>query len=116
MNLHNSIQQLSAIAHIIKKRWDIFIVNFNLKDIFQELGILIYCWPYNLKDMMGSNNILNNKIIYRKLTLKSPKFCQLCNIKNNLFCKQFKSINLFSSFIAKRFEKLSRIKLKKQKS
>ena len=40
-------------------------VESNLKDIFQE--------P-QLRELIGSNNILNNKVIYLKPTIKSSKF------------------------------------------
>ena len=45
----------------------------------------------NLREMIGSNNILNKKVIYKKTTIKSTKFCQPYNINSNLCCKHHKS-------------------------
>ena len=49
--------------------------------------------------MIGSNNMLNNKVIYKKPSVKSAKFCSACNIKNNLCCKRLK---WFTSFTTKK--------------
>ena len=46
--------------------------------------------------MRGNNNIQSNKVIYWKLTKKSTKFYQQCNIKNNLI-----STDSFTSFTIK---------------
>ena len=55
-------------------------------------------WPNNLREMIENNNIVNNKVIHKKLTIKSTKFYQLCFIKNKIFCKHLKSTNSFTCF------------------
>ena len=42
---------LPPLAQIIKNRWDILKVNPNLKDIFQEPGIVTYRRPINLREI-----------------------------------------------------------------
>ena len=78
----------------------------NLKDIFQKPSILTYCRPNNLRQMIGSNITLNNKGIHRKPTIKSNKFRQSCNTKNNLCYKHFKYTGIFISFTIKKFHKI----------
>ena len=64
--------------------WNISKINPNLKDLFQESGMLTYRRPNNLKKIKGINNILNENIILKKPPIKSSKFRQPCNTKNNL--------------------------------
>ena len=81
---------LPPIAKIIRDRWDILKLKPNLKDIFEKPGMLAYRRPKNLKEMVGSNNILNNKVIRRTPTIKTIKFCIPCNVKNSLCCNHLK--------------------------
>ena len=53
-------------------REDILNVNLNLRYIFQKPGILTDCRTNNFREMIGCNNILNNEVIHRKTTIKSP--------------------------------------------
>ena len=46
----------------------------NSKDVSKEPGMLAYCRPKNLKEMIGSNNILNNKVIRKTPTIKILNF------------------------------------------
>ena len=48
--------------------------------------------------MKSSNNLLSNKVIHRKPTIKFRTLCQPYNIKNNLCYKHHKSTNVFTSF------------------
>ena len=92
---------LPPMAQIIQKRWDILKLKPNLKEIFQEPGMIAYRRPRNLKEMVGSNNILNNKVTRTKPTIKTVKFCQPCNIKKSLCCNHLKSTNSFTSCVTK---------------
>ncbi len=94
------------MAQIIRNRWDILKLKPDLKDIFKEPGMLAYRRPKNLKEMVGSNNILNNKIIRKTPTIKTVKFCQPCNTRNSLCCNQLKSTNSFTSFVTKNTYKI----------
>ena len=57
---------LSPLDEITNNLWDIWKVKANLKYIFQEPGILTNHRPNNFREMIGSNNILNNNVIHRK--------------------------------------------------
>ena len=74
---------LPPLAQIIRNRWDILKLKPNLKDIFKEPGMLAYRRPMNLKDMIGSNTILDNKVNRKNPTIKTIKFCQPCNTRNS---------------------------------
>ena len=52
---------LLPLLETIKNHWDILRVNLKLKYFVQEPHILTYCWPNNLREMIGSCNIRNNK-------------------------------------------------------
>ena len=92
---------LPPIAKIIRDRWDILKLKPNLKDVFEEPGMLAYRRAKNLKEIVGSNNILNNKVIRRTPTIKTIKFCKPYNIKNSLCCNHLKSTDSFTSFVTK---------------
>ena len=51
---------LPPLAQIIRNLWDILQLNPNLKEIVKEPGMLAYRRPMSLKDMIGSNTILDN--------------------------------------------------------
>ena len=92
---------LPPLAQIIQNRWDILKLKPNLKDIFREPGMLAYRRPMNLKEMIGSNIILDNKVNRRISTIKTIKFCQPCNTRNSLCCNHLKTTNSFTSFVTK---------------
>ena len=93
---------LPPLAQIIRNRWDILKLKPNLKDIFKEPGMLAYRRPMNLKDMIGSNTILDNKVNRKNPTIKTIKFCQPCNTRNSLCCNHLKTTNSFTSFVTKK--------------
>ena len=68
--------------------------------------MLAYRRPKNLKEMVGSNNILNNEVIRRTPTIKTIKFCKPCNVKNSLCCNHLKSTDSFTSFATKNTYKI----------
>ena len=61
--------------------------------------MLAYRWTKNLKEMVGSNNILNNKVIHKTPLIKTVKFCKPCNTRNSLCCNHLKSTNSLTSFV-----------------
>ena len=86
---------------VIRDRWGILKLKPNLKDILEKPGMLAYHRPKNLKEMVGSNNILNNKVIRKTPTIKTIKFCKPCNFKDSLCCNHLKSTDSFTSFVTK---------------
>ena len=100
------INTLPPWAQIIKNHWYTLRGNFKLKDIFQESGTPTEHWPNNFTEIIGSTNIQNNKVIHMKPTIKSSKFYQPCNIRNNLCCAHLKSIYSFTSFTTKKIFKI----------
>ena len=63
--------------------------------------MLVYRRPMNLKDMIGSNTILDNKVNRRNPTIKTIKFCQPSNTRNSLCCNHLKTTNSFTSLVTK---------------
>ena len=92
---------LPPLAGIIKNRWNIVQLKPELKDIFQAPGIIAYRRPQNLKEIVGSNTILNNKVFRKKPKSRTVKYCQPCNAKNNLCCNHLQSTNSFTSSVTK---------------
>ena len=92
---------LPPLAQIIQNCWDILKLNPNLKDMFKEPGMLGYRRPMNLKDMIGSNTILDNKVNRKIPTIKAIKFCQSRNTRNSLCCNHLKTTNSFTCFVTK---------------
>ena len=88
---------LPPLSNIIKNRWDIIKLQPELKDIFQDPGIIAYRRPQNLKEIVGSNTIINNKVFRKKQQSKTVKFCRPCNTKNSLCCNHLQSTNSFTS-------------------
>ena len=53
----------------------------------------------NLKEIIGSNKILNSKVIMKKKAQKKHLFCSPCYKKrDNLYCQQVEKTNVFKSY------------------
>ena len=57
---------LPNIKEIIDKHWHLLQINPKLKNIFQERPVIGYRKNRNLKEIIGSNKILNYKVIRKK--------------------------------------------------
>ena len=90
---------LPPINNILHNRWEILKLKPYFSNIIKEPGMLAFRRPTNLKEMIGSNNILNNKVVqkYPKKT-HTIKFCHPCNSTNSLCCNHIKSTSSFKSF------------------
>ena len=65
--------------------------------------MLTFRRPTNLKEMIGSNNIINNKVIQKsRKKVHAIQSCQPCNTTNSLCCNQIKSTSSFKSFITQK--------------
>ena len=62
---------LPPITNIIHKRWDILKLKPNLKDTFSDPAMLTFRRSKNIKDIIGSNNILHDRSIKAKPRTKS---------------------------------------------
>jgi len=88
---------LPPITDIIHKHWDILKLKPNLEDIFTNPGMLTFRRSKNIKDMIGSNNILNDRIVKTKPRTKTIQPCQPCNHSSSLCCKYLNSTETFTS-------------------
>ena len=62
--------------------------------------MLTFRRPKNLKEIIGSNNIINNKVIPKsRKKVHTIQSCQPCNTTNSLCCTHIKSTSSFNSFI-----------------
>jgi len=95
INTFNST--LPPIKEIIHKRWDILKQKPNIEDIFANPGMLTFRRSKNIKDMIGSNNILNDRIMKTKPRTKTIQPCQPCNHSSSLCCKYLSSTETFTS-------------------
>ena len=90
---------LPSIANIIQNRWDILQLNPNLTYTFPDTAMLTFRRSKNIKDMIGSNNILHNRIVKTTPNTKTIQLCQPCNHINSLCCKFLYSTKTFTSHI-----------------
>ena len=90
---------LPPITNIIHKRWDILKLKPNLKDTFSHPAMLTFRRSKNIRDIIGSNYILNDRIIKAKPRTKSIQSCQPCNHSSSLCCKYLNSTNTFTSSV-----------------
>ena len=91
---HDSLPPLSRI---IQNRWDILTLKPEFKEIFKEPGLLAYRRPENIKDIISSNTIINDKVYHSKSSPKIIKSCLPCNSKKCLCCNHLRPTNSFTS-------------------
>ena len=99
---------LPEISNILKSNWNILQIKPEVKECFPEPPIISYRRNKNLRDMIGSNEIINNKV-RRNFKLNkhhSIKFCKPCNTKGCLCCNQLKYTSEFKSSITNRTYKI----------
>ena len=89
---------LPNIKKVIDEHWHLLQINPKLKNAFQGKPIITYKRNRNLKEIIGSNKILNNKVIRKKKAEKKHLFCSSCYARrDNLCCQQKKKTNVFKS-------------------
>ena len=90
---------LPNIKEIIDEHRHLLQINPKLKNSFQEKPIIAYNRNRNLKERIGSNKILNNKVIRKKKAEKKHLFCSPCYTRRyNLCCLQVEKTNIFKSY------------------
>ena len=88
---------LPNISKIIKKHWDILSINQSLKEVFQNKPITAFKRNKNIKDMIGSKKIENNKVKKLRSHVKEGKCTPCLSNKRTLCCKQVQSTSNFKS-------------------
>ena len=90
---------LPPLGQIINKHWHILQSDPKMEEKFSERPVLAYCRYKNLKDMIASNTISNNKVV--KPSINSGK-CKPCLSRSDCqCCKQLIETRTFSSQITK---------------
>lgn len=88
---------LPPIARTLHKHWHLLQLNPDINDHFKEPPIMAYRRCRNLKDILGSKIIENNRVVRRPLTPAVGK-CTPCMSKTgNLCCKQIANTSSFRS-------------------
>ena len=79
---------LPNIKKVIDEHWHLLQINPKLKNAFQGKPIIAYKRNRNLKEIIGSNKILNNKVIRKKKAEKKHLFCSPCYTRCDNRCCQ----------------------------
>ena len=88
---------LSQISNILKYNSNILRIKPEVRECFSKTLITSYRRNKNLRDMIGSNKVINKKV-RRNFKLnkhQSIKFCKPCNTKECLCCNQLKHSSQF---------------------
>ena len=84
---------LPNIKEITKKHWPILKIDRTLQDVSDTPPLIAYRRNKNLRDLIGCNNIINNRKVTQKINLKTGK-CEPFNGRaGNLCCKQITNTN-----------------------
>ena len=98
---------LRNLKEIIDKQRNLLQINPKPKNTFQEKPMIAYKRNRNLKEIVGSNKILNNKVIQKKKAEKKHFFCSPCYTRrNNLCCQQVAKTNILKSYKTRKTYKL----------
>ena len=93
---------LPPIARILHKNWNILGINSKIAKAFSNPPIIAYKRKKNLRDILGSNKIVNNEVA-KSTGRNDIGFCKPCNTKQgNLCCKQVLCTSTFKSNQTKR--------------
>ena len=76
------------IKGIIDKHWHLLQISPKLRNTFQEKPIIAYKRNRNLKEIIGINKVLNNKVIQKKRAEKQHLFCSPCYTRSDKLCCQ----------------------------
>ena len=95
------------IKKVIDEHWHLLQINPKLKNAFQGKPIIAYKRNRNLKEIIGSNKILNNKVIRKKKAEKKHLFCSpYYTRRDNLCCQQVEKTNVFKSYKTRKTYKI----------
>ena len=100
---NSSLPPLSSIIH---KRWGTLKLKPHLSTLFKEPGLICFRRPPNTRDIIGSNLIIDNKVVQKRPLTHTVHFCQPCNKKGSLCCTQILSTNSFKSTITSKTYKI----------
>ena len=84
---------LPNIKKVIDEHWHLLQISLRIKNAFQMKPIITYKRNRSLKEIIGSNKVLGNKVIKKNKAEKKHLFCSLCYtiiIYDNLCCQQVK--------------------------
>ena len=88
---------LPQIGKILRERWDILNIKPKLKKLFSEPPIIAFRRCKNLREIIGSNTIINNKVLRKGTNKNTAKYCSPCNTKRSLCCNHIIKTNSFTS-------------------
>ena len=95
---------LPNIKPTLEKHWDKLEINERIKSKFTEKPIIAYRRNKSVRDIICSNNVVNNKIEKR---ITTTGMCRPCRSrKNNLCCQRVKETNSSTSNVTKRSYKI----------
>ena len=94
---------LPDVKTVIDKNWHILQIEPKLKEIFAEPPILAFKTHKNLKDIIGGNEVFDNKKILNLKKFKKGKYQPCFTRSINLCCKQPKTCSTFQSAFNKTF-------------
>ena len=85
---------------IIDKHWNLLSINPNIRNAFLDKPVVAYKRNKNLRDLIGSNKLFNNKVIRsNNMKRKQQLYCSPCKTRrDNLCCQQVVRTNTFTSY------------------
>ena len=87
---------LPNIKEIVNKHWHLLQVNPNHKNIVEEKPIIDYRRIRNLHELIGSNRILNDRVVRKNNIEKKQLYCSPWHTrKDGLCCQQVIKTNHF---------------------
>ena len=75
---------LPQIGKILRERWDILNIKPKLRALFPEPPIIAFRRCKNLREIIGSNTITNNKVFRKEAKNQIAKYCSPCNTSRSL--------------------------------
>ena len=97
---------LPQIGKILRERWDILNIKPKLRALFPEPPIIAFRRCKNLREIIGSNTITNNKVFRKEAKNQIAKYCSPCNTSRSLCCNSVIETNSFTSVTTKKTYKI----------
>ena len=88
---------IPQVGKILRERWDILNIKPKFRELFSEPRIIAFRRCKNLRDIIGSNTITNNRVSRKQATKTQVKFCSPCNTVRSLCCINMARSNSFTS-------------------
>ena len=90
---------LPNIKEIVNKHWHLLQINPNHKNIVEEKPIIDYRRIRNLRELIGSNRTLNDRVVRKNNIEKKQLYCSSWDTrKDGLCCQQVIKTNYFISY------------------